>query len=61
MDTFETLNQTTGLPLINVPDAEKVSAAENATGADEEIYDFFLMLRSDLMKGWALPAGLLKT
>lgn len=59
MDTFETLNQTTGLPVINVPAAEKVAAEENATGADEEIYDFFLMLKSDLMKGWTLPPNLL--
>jgi phospholipase C len=54
-DTFETLSATTGLPLINVPAAEAASQAANATGADEEIYDFFLLLESDLMKGWPLP------
>lgn len=58
-DTFETLSATTGLPVINVPEAEKVSSAENATGADEEIYDFFLLAESDLMKGWKLPPNLL--
>lgn len=58
-NTFETLNATTGLPVINVPEATTVSQQENSTGADEEIYDFFLMLKSDLMKGWTLPPNLL--
>jgi phospholipase C len=57
LDTFETLSATTGLPVVNVPQAEQVSQAENMNGADEEIYDFFLMLQSDLMNGWTLPAG----
>ncbi len=58
-DTFETLNATTGLPAINLPQAESVAQAQNANGADEEIYDFFLMLKSDLMQGWPLPANVL--
>jgi phospholipase C len=59
LDTLETLNQTTGIPAVNPTQALSVSQSENATGADEEIYDFYLMLQSDLMKGWPLPAGLL--
>jgi phospholipase C len=58
-DTFETLSATTGLPEINAPQAEQVSQTENSNGADEEIYDFYLMLKSDLMQGWPLPANLI--
>src|SRR5215469_7830803 len=58
LDTLETINQTTGLPTVIPSEALSVSQAENATGADEEIYDFYLMLRSDLMKGWPLPPSL---
>ncbi len=57
-DTFETLSATTGLPLVNVPQASAVSQTQNSTGADEEIYDFFLMLQSDLVKGWPVPPNL---
>ena len=58
LDTVDTINQTTGLPVVNPVDALSASQAENSTGADEEIYDFYLMLRSDLMNGWTLPASL---
>lgn len=60
LDTLETINQTTGLPTVIPAEALAESQHENATGADEEIYDFYLMLRSDLMKGWPLPASLSK-
>lgn len=58
LDTLETINQTTGLPVVNPAAALSVSQAENANGADEEIYDFYLMLNSPLMNGWMLPPGL---
>lgn len=58
LDTIETINQTTGLPVVNPAAALTASQQENATGADEEVFDFYLMLRSDLMKGWPLPASL---
>jgi phospholipase C len=57
-DIFESLDQTTGKPVVNDAHAMAVSQQRHATGADEEVYDFYLMLKSDRVKGWTLPAGI---
>jgi phospholipase C len=52
---------TNGAPIgVNAPTATQLADTSVASGADEEVYDFYLMLQSDLMQGWALPAGLIE-
>jgi hypothetical protein len=43
-----------------VPDvqgADSVARTEHNAGVDEKAYDFYVMLKSDLLKGWPLPAS----
>jgi phospholipase C len=54
-NTVVTMNRKTGVPGVNASDAASVERAENHASADEKGYDFYLMLKSDLMKGWPLP------
>jgi phospholipase C len=52
---------TNGAPIgVNAPTATQLADTSVASGADEEVYDFYLMLQSDLMQGWPLPAGLIE-
>jgi phospholipase C len=52
---------TNGAPIgVNTQTATQVADTSVASGADEEVYDFYLMLQSDLMEGWPLPAGLIE-
>jgi phospholipase C len=57
-DIFESLDTTTGKPIVNAERATAVSAQSHATGADEEVYDFYLLLKSDRVNGWQLPPGI---
>jgi phospholipase C len=58
LDTLTTLDATTGVSVVNPTAATAVAQQANTTGADEEVYDFYLMLKSDRVKGWPLPAGI---
>ena len=58
LDTLSTLDATTGVSVVNPTAATAVAQQANTTGADEEVYDFYLMLKSDRVKGWPLPAGI---
>jgi phospholipase C len=52
---------TNGAPIgVNTQTATQLADTSVASGADEEVYDFYLMLQSDLMEGWPLPAGLIE-
>jgi phospholipase C len=52
---------TNGAPVgVNEPTATQLADSSVSSGADEEVYDFYLMLQSDLMQGWPLPAGLIE-
>jgi phospholipase C len=52
---------TNGAPVgVNESTATQLADSSSASGADEEVYDFYLMLQSDLMQGWPLPAGLIE-
>jgi phospholipase C len=57
-DIFESFDQQTGKPIVNTQRALTVSQQRHATGADEEVYDFYLLLKSDRVKGWPIPAGI---
>lgn len=57
-DIFESFDQTTGRPIVSSTHAMAVSQQRHASGADEEVYDFYLMLKSDRVKGWTLPQGI---
>jgi phospholipase C len=56
-DIFNSLDAT-GKPVVNQERALAVSQQSHATGADEEVYDFYLLLKSDRVKGWPIPAGI---
>jgi phospholipase C len=56
LDTLTTLDATTGVSVVNPTAATAVAQQANTTGADEEVYDFYLMLKSDRVRGWPLPA-----
>ena len=58
LDTLTTLDATTGVSVVNPMAAKAAAQQANTTGADEEVYDFYLMLKSDRVKGWPLPAGI---
>jgi phospholipase C len=57
-DIFESFDTTTGKPVVNTQRAMTVSQQRHATGADEEVYDFYLLLKSDRVKGWPIPPGI---
>lgn len=57
-DIFESFDQTTGKPTVNTAQAMAHAQQRHAIGADEEVYDFYLMLKSDRVKGWPLPQGI---
>jgi phospholipase C len=51
----------TGAPSgVNTATATQLAQTSQSSGQDEEVYDFYLMLQSDLMQGWPLPAGLIE-
>ncbi|HEX4757282.1 MAG TPA: alkaline phosphatase family protein [Terracidiphilus sp.] len=49
------MNRKTGVP--DVQSADSVARTEHNAGVDEKAYDFYVMLKSDLLKGWPLPAS----
>jgi hypothetical protein len=49
------MKRKTGVP--DVQGADSVERTEHNAGVDEEAYDFYVMLKSDLLKGWPLPAS----
>jgi phospholipase C len=52
---------TNGAPIgVNTSTANQLAQSSASSGQDEEVYDFYLMLQSDLMQGWPLPAGLIE-
>jgi phospholipase C len=52
---------TNGAPVgVNTQVANELAQSSLTSGADEEVYDFYLLLQSDLMQGWPLPAGLIE-
>jgi hypothetical protein len=52
---------TNGAPIgVNTSTANQLAQSSAGSGQDEEVYDFYLMLQSDLMQGWPLPAGLIE-
>jgi phospholipase C len=56
-DIFD-LDKTTGQPVVNRQRALAFAEQRHMTSADEEVYDFYLMLKSDRVKGWPIPAGI---
>lgn len=54
IDSFDV----SGAPVINKPAATQLAQVKHNNGEDNETYDFYLLLQSDLTKGWPLPAGL---
>ena len=58
-DVFESLD-VTSTPVINTSKATQVAQQVHATGADNETYDFYLLLKSDRTQGWSLPENLIE-
>ena len=56
-DILESFDEN-GKPIVNSERAMTVAKQKNATGADEEVYDFYLLLKSDRVKGWQIPKGI---
>ncbi|HUB00495.1 MAG TPA: alkaline phosphatase family protein [Terracidiphilus sp.] len=47
-----------GAPVINTPAAIAHAQEVHSKGEDNETYDFYLLLKSDRMQGWPVPASL---
>jgi phospholipase C len=58
-DVFESLGVTSA-PVVNTSKATQVAQQVHATGADNETYDFYLLLKSDRTQGWLLPENLIE-
>jgi phospholipase C len=57
-DILGSLDVTTGQATIDQAAAARVAQAKAANGEDNETYDFYLLLKSDRMQGWAIPESL---
>lgn len=49
-----------GTPVVDASKATQVAQQMNATGVDNETYDFYLLLKSDRTQGWPLPESLIE-
>jgi len=58
-DIFQSLD-VTGKPVINSEEAMRVAQQKSSNGEDNETYDFYLMLKSNLMQGWQVPQSLIE-
>jgi phospholipase C len=58
-DIFESLDEA-GTPTVNTSKATQVAQQMNATGVDNETYDFYLLLKSNNTQGWSLPENLIE-
>jgi phospholipase C len=54
-NTVVSMSRRTGVR--DIQGLDSVERTEHNTDADEKAYDFYVMLKSDLMKGWPLPAS----
>jgi phospholipase C len=59
-DILESLDVEGKPTSINPEAATRVAQAVKSTGADNETYDFYLLLQSENTKGWPLPANLIE-
>jgi phospholipase C len=59
-DILESLDAKGQPTAIDSAAATRVAQQVKATGADNETYDFYLLLQSDNTKGWPLPANLIE-
>jgi phospholipase C len=56
-DIFNSFDQS-GVPVVNSAKATALAQAKNNRGEDNETYDFYLLMKSERMKGWEVPASL---
>jgi phospholipase C len=49
---------TSGAPVVNHAKATALAQSKNNRGEDNETYDFYLLLKSERMRGWEVPASL---
>jgi phospholipase C len=56
-DIFNSFDES-GAPVVNSARATAVAQAKNNRGEDNETYDFYLLMKSERMQGWEVPASL---
>ncbi|MGB6193501.1 MAG: hypothetical protein WBF42_13625, partial [Terracidiphilus sp.] len=58
LDDIIELFDESGAPVVNPARATTLAQSKNNRGEDNETYDFYLLLKSQRVKGWQLPASL---